>query len=361
MNGARVELRSICKKYDDACVLQPLDLVVEQGEFFALLGPSGSGKSTLLGTIAGFIPPSSGEVVVNGDDITGVPPHRRNLGMVFQNYSLFPYLTVYRNIAFPLEMRRVRPKEIKQAVARVLDMVQLSHMADRLPAQLSGGQQQRVALARAAVYDPPLLLMDEPLGALDKNLREDLQQEIREFHRKVGATIIYVTHDQYEAAAMADRLAILRNGRIEQCGSPHHLYNHPGNSFVAGFLGEANLFEITSKQEGIENGNADVIAETRQGVRLIAARSPQDDAAIAYIRPESIVINPSSSATLANVHDAIVDDIVNSGGSLRYRLRVTDNCVLTARKPNDRSIADLPLGEKVRCAWDSKEVVFVPR
>jgi putative spermidine/putrescine transport system ATP-binding protein len=358
MKGAKIELCAISKRYGNAQVLAPLDLVVEQGEFFALLGPSGSGKSTLLGTIAGFIPPSSGRVLVNGVDITGVPPHRRNLGMVFQNYSLFPYLTVFKNIAFPLEMRGVRAKGIATSVAKVLEMVQLSHVAGRLPAQLSGGQQQRVALARAAVYDPPLLLMDEPLGALDKNLREDLQQEIRQFHRQVGATIIYVTHDQYEAAAMADRIAILKDGRIEQCGSPHFLYNNPSNAFVAGFLGEANLFEITAIRA---HGDQDILVDTRQGIELIAARSAQSRPEIAYIRPESIVINPVNGYTAPNMFDATVTDVVNAGGSLRYRLRLGDDCVLTARKPNDRSIAVLPLGEKIKCAWDSKEIVLIPK
>jgi putative spermidine/putrescine transport system ATP-binding protein len=358
MKGAKVELHGITKTYGDAQVLAPLNLVVEQGEFFALLGPSGSGKSTLLGTIAGFNPPTSGRVFVNGTDITGVPPHRRNLGMVFQNYSLFPFLSVYNNIAFPLEMRGVPKKEIGEHVARVLDMVQLSHMAHRMPSQLSGGQQQRVALARAAVYDPPLLLMDEPLGALDKNLREDLQEEIRQFHKQVGATIIYVTHDQYEAAAMADRIAILKDGRIEQLGAPHDMYNNPRNAFVAGFLGEANLFEVTAITKRDEHS---VTVETKQGISLVATPPAETKPEIANIRPESIRLSQTGEPTASNVFKATVVDLVQSGGSLRYRLRLNENCVVTARNPNQRSL-DIPMvGDQLICAWDSEDIVLIPR
>ena len=211
--------------------LQPTSMTVAPGEFFALLGPSGSGKSTLLGTIAGFVAPSGGRVLVDGTDITGMSPHRRNIGMVFQNYALFPYLTVAQNIAFPLKMRRLPKSEITPRVDRALEMVRLGGFGPRMPAQLSGGQQQRVALARAAVYDPPLLLMDEPLGALDKNLREEMQEELRQFHHTVGATILYVTHDQQEAASMADRIAIMNHGKAEQIGSPHEVYDATEQQF----------------------------------------------------------------------------------------------------------------------------------
>ena len=242
--GASLTFDQVSKSYGAVTALQPTSMSVAPGEFFALLGPSGSGKSTLLGTIAGFVAPSGGRVLVDGTDITGMSPHRRNIGMVFQNYALFPYLTVAQNIAFPLKMRRLPKSEITPRVDRALEMVRLGGFGPRMPAQLSGGQQQRVALARAAVYDPPLLLMDEPLGALDKNLREEMQEELRQFHHTVGATILYVTHDQQEAASMADRIAIMNHGKAEQIGSPHEVYDQPSNSFVARFLGEANMFRL---------------------------------------------------------------------------------------------------------------------
>ena len=246
--GAALEFAGLGKRYGAVAALLPTDLTIAPGEFFAVLGPSGSGKSTLLGTVAGFVAPSGGRVLIDGIDITAAPPHRRNIGMVFQNYALFPYLSVAQNIAFPLKMRRLKRAEIAARVTRALEMVRLAGFADRMPAQLSGGQQQRVALARAAVYDPPLLLMDEPLGALDKNLREEMQEELRQFHRGVGATILYVTHDQQEAASMADRMAIMNHGAIEQVGPPHELYERPRNSFVARFLGEANMFGIVRRR-----------------------------------------------------------------------------------------------------------------
>jgi putative spermidine/putrescine transport system ATP-binding protein len=252
----------------------------------------------------------------------------------------------------------VPKKEIGGHVGRVLDMVQLSHMAHRMPSQLSGGQQQRVALARAAVYDPPLLLMDEPLGALDKNLREDLQEEIRQFHKQVGATIIYVTHDQYEAAAMADRIAILKDGRIEQLGAPHDMYNNPRNAFVAGFLGEANLFDVMAITARDEHS---VTVETKQGISLVAAAPAETKPEIANIRPESIRLGQTGEPTASNVFTATVVDLVQSGGSLRYRLRLNENCVVTARNPNQRSL-DIPMvGDQVVCAWDSEDIVLIPR
>lgn len=238
-HGARLSLRKVAKRYDEIVALHPTSLEVEPGEFFSLIGPSGSGKSTLLGSIAGFIPPSSGRIELDGEDVVSVPPYRRNVGMVFQNYALFPHMTIFENIAFPLRLRKLPSSEIRERVSRLLRMVRLPNFGSRVPSQLSGGQQQRVALARAAVYDPRLLLMDEPLGALDKNLREEMQYEIKEFHRQIAATILYVTHDQEEAATMSDRIAIMNHGDVVQYGKPRDLYEHPRNAFVASFLGDA--------------------------------------------------------------------------------------------------------------------------
>jgi len=354
MKGASIAFQGLGKRYGDVVALEPTDLAIAPGEFFALLGPSGSGKSTLLGTVAGFVPPSEGGVLVDGVDITGVPPHRRNIGMVFQNYSLFPFLTVFRNIAFPLEMRRVPKPQIAERVERMLAMVRLSHVADRLPSQLSGGQQQRVALARAAVYDPPLLLMDEPLGALDKNLREEMQEEIKEFHRKVGATVLYVTHDQQEAAALADRIAILNRGRLEQCGGPRALYTAPRNAFVASFLGEANMFHIVGRTNGAGR------VATREGVELAAkaASAPSGDI-VACVRPESIEIVTTPSRR-ANRLAGTVADVVHAGGSTRYRVRINDACVVTVRVPSERRAMPFETGASAHLGWDAEDTLLIP-
>ena len=354
MKGASVAFQGLAKRYGGVVALEPTDLAIAPGEFFALLGPSGSGKSTLLGTVAGFVPPSEGTVLVDGIDITGVPPHRRNIGMVFQNYSLFPFLTVFRNIAFPLEMRRIPKAKITERVERMLAMVRLSHAAERLPNQLSGGQQQRVALARAAVYDPPLLLMDEPLGALDKNLREEMQEEIKQFHRQVGATVLYVTHDQQEAAALADRIAILNRGRLEQCGDPRALYTAPRNVFVASFLGEANMFRVM----GRANGFGRIV--TREHVELaVASGSEAPGDIVACVRPESIEIVTAPSQR-ANQVAGTVADVVHAGGSIRYRVRISDGCVMTVRVPSERRATPFEIGAPAYLGWDAEDTLLIP-
>ena len=244
--GANVEYDGVSKIYGSVHALRPTNLRVEPGEFFSIIGPSGSGKTTLLGVTAGFIPPNTGKILINNENIVSVPPYRRSIGMVFQDYALFPHMTVGENVGFPLRMRRFKRNEIASRVERILSTVHLDGFHHRRPNQLSGGQQQRVALARAAVYDPLLLLMDEPLSALDKNLREAMQDEVKQFHMALGSTVLYVTHDQVEASAMSDRIAIMNEGRIEQIGTPKDLYEHPRNRFVASFLGEANLFNVVS-------------------------------------------------------------------------------------------------------------------
>jgi putative spermidine/putrescine transport system ATP-binding protein len=347
-HGAPVVFQGVGKTYGPLTALHQTTLGVEAGEFFALLGPSGSGKSTLLGTVAGFVPPSRGRVLIGDVDITSVPPHRRNIGMVFQNYALFPYLTVFGNIAFPLQMRRLPRTEIDRRVRRILDVVRLPGLADRLPGQLSGGQQQRVALARAAVYDPPVLLMDEPLGALDKNLREEMQDEIRQFHRAIGATILYVTHDQQEAASMADRMAIMNHGRLEQVGPPRALYDLPCNAFVASFLGEANLFRIIDR-----DGNR---LRTEPGLALAASGGP---GAIACVRPEHLVITASPPGH-ANAFSGTVDDVVHGAGTIRYRVRLAPDCIVTIRAKPDRRAPDFTVGDRVGVGWDAEDTLILP-
>ena len=244
--GAPLALQAIAKRYGGVTAVDRLSLEVASGEFVSLLGPSGSGKTTTLMMIAGFIIPSSGSILLDGKNITRLPPYRRNIGMVYQNYALFPHMTVGRNVAFPLRMRGVGRDEIARRVGRALELVQLKGLSERRPTELSGGQQQRVALARALVFEPPLLLMDEPLGALDKKLRQELQSEIKRIQRETRGTVIYVTHDQEEALSLSDRVVVLNHGRIEQVGPPGELYERPRTRFVAEFLGAANFLSRDS-------------------------------------------------------------------------------------------------------------------
>jgi mannopine transport system ATP-binding protein len=243
MKGAKVTVREISKSYGDIRAVDGVSIDVRQGEFISLLGPSGSGKTTLLMMIAGFETPNSGVIRVGDRDVTYLAPNRRDIGMVFQRYALFPHMTVAQNIGFPLRMRKIAKPEISRRVADVLSLVQLGGLETRLPSQLSGGQQQRVAVGRALVFEPPVLLMDEPLGALDKKLREQMQIEIKSLQQKLGVTVIYVTHDQEEALTMSDRIAVMRDGRLEQIGTPTALYDEPATPFVADFIGKTNFLE----------------------------------------------------------------------------------------------------------------------
>src|SRR5271168_632676 len=241
--GGAIELRGLTKRYGEETVVNAVDVSIAPGEFFSLLGPSGSGKTTTLMMVAGFVHPDGGAVLLDGQDIAAVPPQKRGFGMVFQNYAIFPHLNVFENIAFPLRARHWAKDAIGTRVYWALEMVRLSRFADRYARQLSGGQQQRVALARAIVFHPSVVLMDEPLGALDKNLRYEMQVEIKEIQRRLGMTVLYVTHDQEEAMSMSDRIAIMNRVGIDQVGPPGAVYEQPVNSFVGRFLGEANLIE----------------------------------------------------------------------------------------------------------------------
>lgn len=249
-NGASIEFRQVSKTYGGVTALHEFSLHIHAGEFLTILGASGSGKSTALNALAGFAPATSGEILVGGVRVDDKPPEKRNLGMVFQNYSLFPHMSVEENIAFPLRMRKVEKSAIAHKVARALEIVRLEKFAKRTPRELSGGQQQRVAFARAIVFEPPVLLMDEPLGALDLKLREALQFEIKEIQHQLGCTVVYVTHDQREALAMSDRIVVLCDGRIEQVGSPVDMYDRPRSHFVAQFIGQTNLIRADADTPG---------------------------------------------------------------------------------------------------------------
>ncbi|SDR57567.1 putative spermidine/putrescine transport system ATP-binding protein [Rhizobiales bacterium GAS113] len=251
-DSVKLEVVGLAKRYGSAHALEPTSLEVRRGEFLTLLGPSGSGKTTLLMMIAGLIEPSEGRIRLDGADITDLPAYRRDIGVIFQNYALFPHLTVFENVAFPLRMRRRPEDEIRTAVHDTLRLVRLPHLAERLPRELSGGQQQRVAFARAIVFEPALVLMDEPLGALDKKLRDELKLEIRKLHKELGATVIYVTHDQDEAMLLSDRICLMDRARIVQIDSPPTLYRFPNSPFAADFIGESNLIpaEIAAGPDG---------------------------------------------------------------------------------------------------------------
>jgi putative spermidine/putrescine transport system ATP-binding protein len=320
---ALVSFRGVQKTYDGAhLVVRSLDLDIRRGEFLTLLGPSGSGKTTTLMMLAGFESPTAGEILLDGKPITRTPPHKRNFGMVFQNYALFPHLTVGQNVAYPLTVRRVPKAEQARRVARALDMVRLEGMAERLPGQLSGGQQQRVALARALVFEPQLVLMDEPLGALDKQLREHMQIELKELHRQLGVTFVYVTHDQGEALTMSDRVAVFNDGEIQQLDVVDRMYEAPANRFVAGFIGDSTVLKGTVRAADDERCGI-VLTDGRvlAGVNVNgAAVGAQVDACI---RPERIVLH-TQPVTRSNVLQASVSGAIYFGDHLRLLCSVGD-------------------------------------
>ena len=307
-----VRFSGVQKTYDgEQLVVQQLDLDIARGEFLSLLGPSGSGKTTTLMMLAGFESPTAGEIFLNGKPITGTPPHKRNFGMVFQNYALFPHLTVGQNVAYPLTVRKVPKGEQDSRVQRALDMVRLSGMSDRLPGQLSGGQQQRVALARALVFEPQLVLMDEPLGALDKQLREHMQIELKELHKQLGVTFVYVTHDQGEALTMSDRVAVFNDGVIQQLAPVEALYETPSNRFVAGFVGDSTVLKGKAATAGIE------LAEGRflNGINVNQATAGTQ--VEAYVRPERIVLHRRAPAAAIGTLPARVARVIYFGDHLR--------------------------------------------
>ncbi len=298
--GASLRLTGLVKRYSGTAVVDAIELDVKAGEFITFLGPSGSGKTTTLNMIAGFVNPDEGEILVDGRDISHTPPHRRDIGVVFQSYALFPHMTVRENIAYPLQQRRPRiaAAEITRLVDEAMKMVELGSYGDRRPAQLSGGQQQRVALARALVFSPKLLLLDEPLGALDKRLREALQLELRRLHRELGITIIFVTHDQEEALALSDRIVVFNDGRVEQVGTPEQVYERPETPFVARFLGDSNIFE-GAIVDGLLSG-AD---------QLRVADATNSANAVVLVRPENLMLQtePAANGALNSLPIEIVD------------------------------------------------------
>lgn len=328
-----VKFQGVQKTYDgENLVVHSLDLDIERGEFLSLLGPSGSGKTTTLMMLAGFESPTAGEISLNGQPITRTPPHKRHFGMVFQNYALFPHMSVGENVAYPLTVRKVSKADIQTKVKRALAMVQLSGLEARLPSQLSGGQQQRVALARALVFDPQLVLMDEPLGALDKQLREHMQIELKELHRKLGVTFVYVTHDQGEALTMSNRVAVFNQGRIQQIDSVHVIYEAPANKFVAGFVGDSTT--LSGSIASVSAGQCELI--TSSGRRFAGANVnglAVGATALGSIRPERIEVSAVKPSHSQNTLAAVVSDVIYFGDHLRLRCVVNGQAEATVKLP----------------------------
>lgn len=350
-----VRLEQVSKSYGPVAALQSVDLSVEKGEFVTLLGPSGSGKTTLLNVIAGMVAATSGRVYIRDRDVTDIPPSQRDLGMVFQNYALMPHMTVFENIAFPLRVRRMGNAEIRRKVEAALKLVQLPDVGQRKPRELSGGQQQRISIARCLVYNPSLILMDEPLGALDRKLREQMQLEIKRLHGQLGITVLYVTHDQEEAMILSDRICLMNQARIEQVGRPEELYFRPATPFVATFLGESNLIDGTVA----EAGPAAVLKGP--GGCTIRAEAPAPVAKgqklRMLVRPEHL--RPLIGAeTACNEMTGTVSNVIFIGGITCYFVQLADGSVVTARRLTEGREPPAAIGSPIRLGWTAANTVM---
>ncbi len=344
----------IDKSYDgEVLVVRNLNLNIAKGEFVTMLGPSGSGKTTTLMMLAGFETPTNGEIFLHGKPISKIPPYEREIGMVFQNYALFPHMTVQENLSFPLEVRKLSKSEINDKVKKALDMVELGNFGTRFPAQLSGGQQQRVALARALVFEPRLVLMDEPLGALDKNLREQMQYEIKHIHERIEITVVYVTHDQSEALTMSNRIAVFNDGVVQQLSTPDILYEKPENSFVAQFIGENNRMTGTIKEL---NGNyCSVDLDGGGAVKALKVNVDSvGEKTQLSVRPERVTVD-SSSNTDENVFTGEIKELIYLGDHIRARLDVCGNEEFIVKIPNEGNI-NLKEGQSINLSWSPDDI-----
>jgi putative spermidine/putrescine transport system ATP-binding protein len=346
----RVEFKEVQKSFDgETLVVKNLNLQIYQGEFLTLLGPSGSGKTTTLLMLAGFETPTHGEITLDSKSINKVPPHKREIGMVFQNYALFPHMTVEENVGYPLRVRGISKPETKDRVGRALDMVQLIGFGARRPAQLSGGQQQRVAVARALVFEPKIVLMDEPLGALDRQLREQMQYEIRHIHDSLGVTVVYVTHDQSEALTMSNRIAVFDDGVIRQLSTPEGLYQLPENAFVAQFIGENN--RILGKVTAVNGETCSIEAESGEKIEALAVNiGGVGTATTISLRPERVSINPPEG-TMPNLFDGRVEELIFHGDHVRTRLSLCGHDNFIVKVPNAAGHEHLKPGEEVKVGW----------
>jgi len=345
-----VSFKNVQKTYDgETLVVKNLNLEIKKGEFLTMLGPSGSGKTTCLMMLAGFETATHGEILLEGKPINRIPPERRNIGMVFQSYALFPHKSVAENLAFPLQVRKVPKSEIERKVKRALQMVNMEKFANRMPAQMSGGQQQRVAVARALVFEPALVLMDEPLGALDKQLREQMQYEIKQIHEQSGLTVVYVTHDQGEAMTMSDRVAVFNNGIIQQLAPPSELYEQPENAFVARFIGESN--ELKGVVSDLHNGGCVVNLDGGHTIRATASKTiHQSSSTSISLRPERVAVGEAARAC-DNVFSAGVKDLIYYGDHLRIVMDVCGRNDFVVKLPNDEPARRLRIGDSVEVGW----------
>lgn len=356
--GEALSIRNLTKRYGaNAPAVENVSLEVQAGEFVTFLGPSGSGKTTTLSMVAGFTELTSGHIFLGQQPIDELPPHRRNIGMVFQSYSLFPHMTVFDNVAFPLRRRGMGKTEIKQKVGRVLDLIQLTDKAARYPSAMSGGQQQRVALARAIVFEPQLLLMDEPLSALDKKLREQMQLEIRRLHKELKITFIFVTHDQEEALVMSDRIAVFNEGKLAQVGSPSDLYEQPQSLFVANFLGDSNIFR------GRVHSESESHILVNDCGRFFASRSGEMSAsgsAAISVRPERMRVLPvTTHCEDANRVVGRVSQIIYIGSSRKVEASLPDGTVIQVREqPRDQ--VEVQEGAEVAICWPASASTLLP-
>lgn len=347
-----VRFENVQKSYDgETLVVKNFNIDIERGEFLTMLGPSGSGKTTCLMMLAGFEPATHGEIYLNNEPINNVPPHKRGIGMVFQNYALFPHMTVAENLAFPLRVRNMSKADADAKVQRALDMVRLPEMGGRRPAQLSGGQQQRIAVARALVFEPDLVLMDEPLGALDKNLREEMQYEIKHIHENLGVSVVYVTHDQSEALTMSNRIAVFNDGIVQQLAAPDELYEKPMNAFVAQFIGENNKLSGTIQE--VRDGQARISVDGGGEVSALAINcGDAGNRALLSIRPERVMIAKDGTP---NTMPAQVEELIYLGDHIRCRLSIAGNDEFIVKVPNAAGHQHLSVGETTSVSWMTED------
>ena len=347
---ALVRFKHVDKSFDgETLVIKDLNLDIFEGEFLTLLGPSGSGKTTTLMMLAGFETPTHGEIFIGDRSIGNIPPHKRGIGIVFQDYALFPHMTVRENLSFPLQVRKISKDEVDRKVSKALEMVELSGFGARKPSQLSGGQQQRVALARALVFEPQLVLMDEPLGALDKNLREQMEYEIKHIHENLNVTMVYVTHDQSEAMIMSNRIAVFNDGVIQQLSTPDNLYEEPKNSFVAQFIGENNKFSgnvtaINGDTCTVEIDGGEVVKALKVHINTVGERTSLS------LRPERVIVNPPKGS-VENIFEGVVQELIYLGDHIRTRVSVCGNDDFIVKVPNSQGHFIIDKGQQIQVGW----------
>ncbi|PSM15773.1 ABC transporter ATP-binding protein [Nitratireductor sp. StC3] len=358
--GAALRVGGVSLSYGSVGAVRGVDLDVQPGEFITLLGPSGSGKTSTLMMVAGFAYPDEGEIFLDGQELTNLPPNERGIGMVFQSYALFPHMTVEQNVGFPLKMKKKSKGEISARVAEVLEVVNLQGYQDRFPGQLSGGQQQRVALARAIVFNPPLLLMDEPLGALDKQLRLHLQVEIKRIQESLGLTVLYVTHDQEEALVMSDRIGVMDDGRLLQLGTPHELYDNPATEFVASFIGESNF--LAGQVLQADNGYMSVDVGGQSILVPASAGSAAIGQVVIAVRPEKISLAPGGDlGGDMNLLLGVVSQRLFVGDAIRYKVDVLSGASLDIKQQRTATSRSCSVGEQVSVCWHKDDTRIFPQ